>query len=153
MKALLLLAALLCAAPAAAGEVKPFLPGSWQDLRAAHAGKPLIVSFWSLTCAPCLAEMPLWAKIRQAHPGLTVSLVATDPLDEAEQLARTLRRFGAQGLDSWAFADDFVERLRFDVDPSWHGELPRSYLIGADGSVQAITGMLDEARVKTWLGK
>ena len=37
--------------------------GTWQQIREAHAGRPLVVHFWGLTCAPCLAELPLWGRL------------------------------------------------------------------------------------------
>jgi len=30
--------------------------------------------------------------------------------------------------ESWIFAEDFVQRLRYEVGSAWHGELPTSYL-------------------------
>lgn len=151
-RAALLVLLLALTGPATAGELRPFVAGSWSDLRAAHAGRPLVVGLWSQTCLPCLAEMPLWRRLHQAHPGLSVVLVATDPLDEADALTRLLRRHGADALENWAFDDAFVERLRFEIDPDWRGELPRSYLIAPDGTVTVVTGVLDEARLRTWQG-
>ena len=49
------------------------------------------------------------------------------------------------------FADDFVERLRFEVDPRWQGELPRTYLHGPGKAVAGFTGTLDAQRVEQWL--
>jgi len=139
------------AGPAAASELRPFVAGSWSALRTAHAGRPLVVGFWSQTCLPCLAEMPVWSRFVRSHPGVAVVLVATDPLDEADALRRLLRRHGVEALENWAFADDFVESLRFEIDPDWRGELPRSYLIAPSGTVTAITGLMDEARLRSWL--
>ena len=30
------------------------------------------------------------------------------------------------GAENWMFTDDFVERLRYEIDPQWHGEIPRT---------------------------
>ena len=73
----LALALALSWTPGIAGEnaSKSFGEGSWQDLTAAHKGRPLIVHFWSLACAPCLTELPEWGKFLAAHPGAPLILV------------------------------------------------------------------------------
>jgi hypothetical protein len=139
---------LLLAVPAWAGDITPFGRGSWQDLRAAHAGRPLIVHLWSLTCAPCLAELPHW---RTLAGGADLVLVSTDSMEQAPRLKSTLARAGLGGVESWAFADPFTERLRFEIDRRWHGELPRTLLIAADGTTQAMTGTVESGALAAWL--
>ena len=56
------LAFALAASGAAAFDFKPYGRGAFAQLTKAHAGRPLIVHFWSLTCPPCLVELPQWAK-------------------------------------------------------------------------------------------
>ena len=53
----------LAGGAASAIEFKPYGRGSFAELRKQHAGRPLVVHFWSVTCPPCLAELPDWAKI------------------------------------------------------------------------------------------
>jgi hypothetical protein len=53
--------------------------------------------------------------------------------------------------ENWMFSDDFVERLRYEIDPHWQGEIPRTVLIGADGSTTSLEGVADFAEVKAWL--
>ena len=150
---LLVAAALLLAMPVWAGDTRPFLKGSYDALLTEHAGRPLVVHFWSLTCAPCLVELPHWQEVRRRHPELDLVLVATDPLDDAARLERTLKRAGLAGVESWAFADNFAERLRFEIDRNWRGELPMTRLIGRDGTAEAVTGSVSEATLAGWLGR
>ena len=35
---------------AVAAEIYGFGQGSWQEIRKAHAGEPLVVHFWGVTC-------------------------------------------------------------------------------------------------------
>lgn len=147
----LALVALMLAAPAGAADIKPFGRGSWESLRAAHAGRPLIVHLWSLTCAPCLAELPNWTSLKRAYPHMNIVLVATDPMEQAPRLTSTLARAGLGQIESWAFADPFTERLRFEIDRRWRGELPRTLLIAVDGSTEAISGVVDGDTVTRWL--
>ncbi|MDA8231772.1 MAG: TlpA family protein disulfide reductase [Magnetospirillum sp.] len=139
---ILALLAPVLAARAAAAEIQPFGRDGWQGLTAAHAGRALVVHFWSLTCAPCIAEMPEWAKLARRSRSFDLVLVATDPIEETPRLAAALKQWGLDGVESWAFADRFTEKLRYAVDPHWHGELPMTRLVAADGAGQTVIGSL-----------
>ncbi len=155
MRAVLIaLAAAVALLPAVAGaaELRPFGRGSWQQIVAAHADRPTVIAFWSLGCPPCIAEMPLWRDLAENHPEVAVVLVATDPAEESERLSRVLARHGVAGLETWVFADDFVERLRFEVDPAWRGELPRTHLLAPGKQPQVVTGLLEKPALGRWLG-
>lgn len=153
MRRVLFAVILLLAAGTAMAEVRPFGRGSWRELVATHSGKPLVVHFWSLTCAPCLAEMPHWTKLRRDNPGMALVLVATDPPDQAARQQAFLARSGLGGVEQWTFADPFTDRLRFEVDRRWRGELPMTRLVGSDGSVEAVTGTMDPAALAGWLAR
>ena len=66
------------------------------------------------------------------------------------RIAGTLKRAGLDAVESWGFAG-FASRLRFEIDPRWHGELPRTLLIAADGSTKALTGVAELDEVRAWL--
>ena len=59
MKKCLLLALLVLSLPfgsigsAALDEINPFVRGSWKHVLNAHAGQPVVVHFWGVTCGPC----------------------------------------------------------------------------------------------------
>jgi thiol-disulfide isomerase/thioredoxin len=113
----------------------------------------LVVHFWALSCAPCLADLPGWAELARRHPGLRLVLVNTDPPEDAPAVQRMLDRMGVARLRNLAFADRFAARLRFEVDPDWQGELPRTDLVAADGSDRPVLGMLPRAELETWLSR
>ena len=132
--------------PAVAGETSPkvFGEGSWQDLTGAHKGQPLIVHFWSLACAPCLAELPEWGKFLAGHPGAPLVLVNWESRPQpADRIRATLAKAGLAGAEQWALADGFEQKIRFAIDRDWMGELPRTQLIGRDGSVTTLSGAMD----------
>ncbi|MBE9539252.1 MAG: hypothetical protein IMF06_09235 [Proteobacteria bacterium] len=56
-------------------------------------------------------------------------------------------------VDSWIFSGDFAEKIRYNIDPSWHGELPRSYFYSADHTRQAHSGTLSEQMLIRWLAQ
>lgn len=150
MRRALALAFVLAAGAVQAGTIEPFARGSFAAIRAAHAGRPLVVHFWSVTCAPCLHEMPrLAARLKQG--GFDLVLVATDPIEGRDRIASRLDRFGLADAPNFAFADSFEERLRFEADRAWRGELPFSVLVRPDGTATNVTGELDVARLDQWL--
>jgi thiol-disulfide isomerase/thioredoxin len=137
------------AAPAAA--LEPFAPGSHAQILAEHRDRPLVLAFWSLTCSHCVEELPLLGELARRHPRAAFVLVSTDTPEDAAAIAETLRAQGIERLPSWVFAGAAPERLRYEVDRRWRGELPRTYLYGRGGSVQAVSGKLDRGMVERWL--
>jgi hypothetical protein len=130
----------------------PFERGSWAKLRAEHAGQPTIVHFWGLTCGPCIVELPKWGKLLSERKDLRLVLLAADPLSQApDEIAATLGRAGLGDTESWAFTDRFYERLRYEIDPAWAGELPRTEMIARDGKVTVLRGVADLSKVRAWL--
>lgn len=136
----------------ASAQPLPFGRGSWKELLARHAGQPTIVHFWGLTCGPCLVELPEWGKLMAARPDMRLVLVAADPLpQDPERLDATLANAGLAKAESWSFTDRFYERLRYEIDPRWAGELPRTVLIDRAGHQTVLPGVADLAQVKAWL--
>jgi hypothetical protein len=54
-------------------------------------------------------------------------------------------------VQTWIFDDEFSERVRFAVDRTWRGELPRTYLYDAAHRAEARSGKLDERWLEGWL--
>jgi hypothetical protein len=54
-------------------------------------------------------------------------------------------------VESWIFANDNHQQLRYAVDPRWYGELPRGYFYAADGSRRAHSGGLTRPQIEAWL--
>ena len=149
-----LVALLLVVASAGAqsADLQSFGRGSWSKLRAAHDGQPTVVHFWGLTCAPCLVEMPEWGKLRAERPDMKLVLVAADPVpQDPARVSDMLARAELAKAENWAFTDRFNERLRYEIDPAWAGELPRTLLIDRNGKEAVLTGVADLAEVRAWL--
>jgi len=135
----------------AAQEIKPFVRGSYQQIIAARQGKPFIVSFWSLTCSYCIAEMSVLKKLLKKNPELDLVLISTDTQEEQNSVRATLVDFSLDKAEAWVFADSYTERLRYEVDKTWQGELPRTYLFGAKNAVIAISGKLEAKEMERWV--
>lgn len=146
----LFVTALAWTGPVAAGELKPFKRGSWGEILEGYRGRDLAVHFWSLGCAPCLAEMPRWAEFRKAA-AVPLILVAVDSIERADRLKAVLNRYGLGDAEAWAFADSFADRLLFEVDPDWRGELPMTRLVDRNGNVTSVIGSFDPGAIRETL--
>lgn len=144
----------LASIAAVGSEERPraFGEGSWHDLTEAHKGRPLIIHYWSIACAPCLAELPEWGKFVAAHPAAPLVLVNWESRPQpADKIRATLTKSGLAGVETWALADGFEQKIRFAIDRDWMGELPRTQLIGRDGKVTTISGAMDFSKLAAWL--
>ncbi len=66
-------------------------------------------------------------------------LLAADPVPQPPaRVEEMLTRTGLGKTESWSFADRFNERLRFEIDPAWSGELPRTLMIDREGKVTTL---------------
>jgi len=141
------------AAEAAGTEPRAFRRGSWNDLRSQVAGRAAIVHFWGLTCGPCLVELPQWGAFRDAHPQANLILVAADPVPQRpEALSDTLSKAGLRQVESWSFQDRFTERLFWEVDRTWQGELPFTVLLAPDGTARTHLGEIgDFGKLAAWV--
>lgn len=142
---------LLGAAAASAQPPRPFVPGSFETLLAARRGAPFILVLWSITCAPCREEFGTLGAIRREHEDLQLVLISTDDIAAAEAAVTLLKHHELDDIEAWMFADSNAQRLRYEIDPAWYGELPRSYLYAADHRRLAISGRLEREHLKQWL--
>lgn len=125
-----------------AGSFRPFISGSYQKILADHQGVPFALILWSLSCSSCLKEMPVLAELKQQHPEFTLVFVSTDTLDEINEINPLLERYRLTDLENWIFAGDNAQKLRFEIDPAWYGELPRAYFFNRSQERTAISGVL-----------
>lgn len=108
-------------------------------------GRPVLLTFWSLSCPPCIEEVPDLMRLHQEHQTIGLALVAVAaPYDPPD----AVRAFVAQQNITYMVAldtDAGVTRA-FDGVPY----LPAAFLIDPDGRVVfRHTGRLDIARVQS----
>jgi thiol-disulfide isomerase/thioredoxin len=143
----------LAASGAAALDFKPYGRGAFAQLTKAHAGRPLLVHFWSVICPPCLVELPQWAKLVAEQKGIDVVFVNTDDEEDRGRAQARIEKAGLTNAEHYGFADDFVEKLYFEADTTWRGELPFTALVAPDGGVVTVTGAVDDPLIVEWLQK
>jgi thiol-disulfide isomerase/thioredoxin len=145
-------AALLLQSAAHAEEPRGFVGGSWRAILKAHAGRPTVVHFWGLTCGPCRVEMASWGALLARRHDVDFVTVDTDMVPTVPgQAASFLATSGIPAGEAWRFDDGFAEKLYFQVDPKWQGEIPMTVLVSRDGRIERVTGAADPKVIATWL--
>ncbi len=134
----------------AAPSFKLLESGSFAGLVAARGNQPFLLVLWSVTCAPCRDEFSLLRTMQAEHPGLPLVLVSTDDVSDESVAAKALADFGMTGEESWIFADD-SQKLRYEIDPGWYGELPRAYFYDSSHRREGVSGRLSRKRIEAWL--
>ena len=87
----------------------------------------MVLAFWSMSCVPCLEELPELEKLRQQQSdnGLTVLPICVDAASIGE--VHEFMRDRLQDLPVYTSADGLA-RARYDVQV-----LPTAFLIDPDG--------------------
>ena len=134
-------------------EPNPFISGSLQQIVAAHNGKPFILGLWSRSCTHCREELTMLGQLVARHPRLPLVLLSTDTVEESAEVAKTLQGYGLATVESWVFADPYIERLQFEIDNRWYGELPRTYLYEGNGTRKGYSGRLELSFLQAWLDR
>jgi thiol-disulfide isomerase/thioredoxin len=148
----IVLVALQLPAPSEARELKPFVRGSWQQVLNSHAGRPTLVHFWGVTCGPCKVELPLLGGFVKDHPEVDMVTISADLAPDIPGAAQSmLKKSGLSSAENWIFSNGFVERLRFEIDPKWQGDIPRTLLISRDGKITTIEGSAEMTDLEKWL--
>lgn len=131
--------------------LKPFERGTWQHVLKDHAGHPTLVHFWGVTCGPCKVELPVLGQFAKDHPGIDVVTISADLVPNLPAATQSmLDKAGLASTENFLFSDGFVERLRFEIDPAWQGDIPRTMLIARDGTITTIEGSAEIADLEKW---
>ena len=112
---------------------------------------PFIVNLWSIDCPPCRKELVMLRELSQQYPQLDVVLISTDEPEYRSEVLDVMNELGLGQLEAWHFDDPFVERLRFAIDKTWFGELPRTYFYSLEGEVEAVSGIVELQKLTSWM--
>jgi len=129
-------------APAAPNAIKPFVPGSYQQLLTEKANQGFMLVIWSLDCSTCIKDMELLSTIHKSHPDLKIVLLSTDEPTASAEIEKLLAKYQLAELESWVFADDNSQKLRYEIDPGWYSELPRTYFFSKNHQREGVSGAL-----------
>ena len=149
----------LTTASVADTKLKAFHPSSPKQIENAREGQAFIAILWSIDCPPCFKELALLQELTEQLKGelkerfskVNVVLIATDDEQYRESVNKTLVEFQLENMDNWIFANSSPERLRYSIDPSWYGELPRAYFYDKSHQRYSHSGSLSKQQLQKWL--
>lgn len=130
---------------------KPFIKGSFEQIQQQNKNQPYIIAFWSVTCAYCMKELALFGQVMKQYPQVKLITITTDPFLEDESVQQLLATKNLTGIETWVFADNFAERLYYDINPRWRGELPLTYFFDKNNSMVKHMGVVKENELVEWL--
>ena len=151
---LFLVFSLVLSQQAFAESLKPFVATSRVDIEKTHQGQPMILAFWSLDCTYCLDELNTLGEFVKQHPKIKLVLVNADGLSTTQEVAKALKQIKLPAAhEAWQFSEPDEERLRYSIDKTWYGELPRTYYYDNSHQVKAVSGSPDLIWLKSWASK
>lgn len=105
-----------------------------------YRGRPLVLNFWSSTCAPCIKEMPAFERVHQRYAG-RVAFVGVSTQDTPSRADELAARTGV----TYDLVRDPLGDLLVSLELVG---LPSTVLVDADGRiVHAKTGELSEEQL------
>lgn len=134
--------------------LQPFTNDAFINLKQQKKGERWLMVIWSLDCPACFKELKLIQDLQSANPNKTLNVVYlnADDSDEVEfERKQVLVVYAMQKVLNFYFVDGEGDRSRYQIDPNWYGELPRSYFVDEKGTFQGKSGLLDEKLIKRWL--
>jgi thiol-disulfide isomerase/thioredoxin len=120
--------------------LRPYQAGDWKSVIKTANGSPLAVHFWGVTCPACIKEMPQWGRFLNAHPNAKVVFIQVDDVSQ-DAIKKMLNKAGLEKANNYYVVPPFDERLRYEIDPKWHGETPATIFINKGGKATRQTGL------------
>ena len=150
--ALLLTLSLSITGPVLADTVslKPYQAGAWKSISKSGNGAPPVVHFWGVTCPACVKEMPQWGQFLKNNPNAKVIFIQVDDVSQ-DAIKKMLNKAGLDKTNNYYVAAPFDERLRYEIDPQWHGETPTTIMIDKGGKAARKTGGVDFQKLQSFL--
>lgn len=121
-----------------------FTSGSYQQILASNADQPFMLVIWSINCSSCLKDMELLSGIHKSRPELKMIMLAADELSASEQIQQILEKNQLSGIENWVYAEENTQKLQFEIDPKWYGELPRTYFFDKAHQRSGTSGVLSK---------
>jgi thiol-disulfide isomerase/thioredoxin len=122
--------------------LKPYQAGDWKFVIKTANNTPLAVHFWGVTCPACVKEMPQWGRFLKTYPNAKVVFIQVDDVS-TDSIKKMLSKAGLENANNYYVVPPFDERIRYEIDPKWHGETPTTILIDAKGSITRKTGLIN----------
>ena len=131
--------------------LKPYQAGDWKAVSKSANGSPIVIHFWGVTCPACIKEMPQWGQFLKNNPNANVVFIQVDDVSQ-DSIKKMLNKAGLNKANNYYVAGPFDERLRYEIDPQWHGETPTTIIVDKGGKAVRKTGLVDFQKLQSSFG-
>jgi hypothetical protein len=95
--------------------------------------------------------MPQWGTFLKRNPSAKVIFIQVDDVTP-EMMQKMLTKAGLEKANNYYVASPFDERLRYEIDPKWHGETPTTIFIDQNGKTSRKTGLIHFQQLPSLVG-
>ena len=134
-------------------EFMPFDMNTRKVIEKRYIDQPLIISFWSIDCPYCLDDLKKLGKALSKNTNVKLITVCVDGKESAKKAERILSQANLPKHEKYQYAEVDEDRLRYNIDPAWYGELPRTYFYDAAHQVTPLSGKISNSFLDKWFKK
>ena len=153
MKLKILLIFLFFSSFSFAYEFMPFDMNTRKVIEKRYIDQPLIISFWSIDCPYCIDDLKKLGKALSKNTNVKLITVCVDGKESAKKAERILSQANLPKHEQYQYAEVDEDRLRYNIDPAWYGELPRTYFYDAAHQVTPLSGKISNSFLDKWFKK
>ncbi|WP_189508956.1 MULTISPECIES: redoxin domain-containing protein [Candidatus Methylopumilus] len=124
-----------------------------QVIEKRYIDQPLIISFWSIDCPYCIDDLKKLGKALSKNTNVKLITVCVDGKESAKKAERILSQANLPKHEQYQYAEVDEDRLRYNIDPAWYGELPRTYFYDAAHQVTPLSGKISNSFLDKWFKK
>ncbi len=134
-------------------EFMPFEINTRNVIEKKYLNQPLIISFWSIDCPYCIDDLKKLGKALSKNKNVKLITVCVDGKESAKKAERILNLAHLPEHERYQYAEVDEDKLRYSIDPTWYGELPRTYFYDAAHQVTPLSGKIPNSFLDAWLNK
>ena len=134
-------------------ELMPFEINTRNVIEKKYLNQPLIISFWSIDCPYCIDDLKKLGKALSKNTNVKLITVCVDGKESAKKAERILSQANLPKHEKYQYAEVDEDRLRYNIDPAWYGELPRTYFYDAAHQVTPLSGKISNSFLDKWFKK
>ena len=134
-------------------EFMPFDMNTRKVIEKRYIDQPLIISFWSIDCPYCIDDLKKLGKALSKDTNVKLITVCVDGKESAKKAERILSQANLPKHEKYQYAEVDEDRLRYNIDPAWYGELPRTYFYDATHQVTPLSGKISNSFLDKWFKK
>jgi thiol-disulfide isomerase/thioredoxin len=134
-------------------EFMPFEINTRNVIEKKYLNQPLIISFWSIDCPYCIDDLKKLGKALSKNKNVKLITVCVDGKESAKKAERILNLAHLPEHERYQYAEVDEDKLRYSIDPTWYGELPRTYFYDTAHQVTPLSGKIPNSFLDAWLNK